>query len=915
MKVINFAKKCLLFISSFCFLLALCFSVGCESTKFVGFNDITIKVAYGSNASLLQYVTAIDENGKAYRCTVTVKDSEGNPVEVVFDRFNVTSMDGYTAVTKVKGVSRTITIIVEDRSAIVIEEFSDKLITGYVGKEYTVPEVAISKASGEVIVPEYKVFRVENNSQVEVPVMDRKFTPDERGVYTFEVSATDATGATATKTANFNVRSAMAENMLEDFNDKLSSSTLIASTAWGATEQIKYGDGFYTQWHSDFNGREGVIESALNTNLNNRRICTTFGFDGDTLSEMISQMNDNDYISIWFWLDKEGNFDAIRQENPQDSETWTVLSKITGKTWQEIKIYKNALSIFANLHALNGSGDQLFFFYDPNQKLNGVKYYIDSVSLIKSQFDNEQTPILNQEYSLPELSFVGVNGETIAVQSEIEITLSHTNTRLNISNNKTTFTVPGKYDLVYKCNLNNVDYEYVKNIVIENPSACSPLSLEDFCMNTSAELIKENTAGFTYLPNGFYTTWLSNYEGKSGVVETVLNDKYGSTELRRVNIKLNKTEQELDGIFENLSENGYLAINVWIDVEGNVTVRNFGTFGILSQNIKGRTWQTIKITKSMLDSDEFAQGTDYKMSLAKALASDCKEKIGIFHIYSSINDAIKIYLDDIYIVDYNLVNDSEPEKGVEYTLPKCYSTLNANGEVINQLCEVEVKNVDTCDVLSISDGKVTFSIAGKFIICYKYSGSVVYEKTVIINRLEPNVFEDFNDAISTDVVKENTAKFTYGQNGFYTQWLASHDGKTGVVETVLNDNSSQYRRINFKFNKTQAQIEELIANLGENDYIAINVWIDIDGEVTVRNFGEWGVLEQKITGKTWQTIKLTKTMLENEKFAQGTDNRMSFAKAVAYDYSEIVGAFYISTTKTSEAIKIYVDDIRIVNVD
>ena len=95
MKIIKTLKKLFLSMSALCFILSICFSVGCKTVKFVGFDDITIKVAYGANASLLQYVTAIDQNGKAHRCTVTVKDSKGNPVDILFDRFNVSSMDGY----------------------------------------------------------------------------------------------------------------------------------------------------------------------------------------------------------------------------------------------------------------------------------------------------------------------------------------------------------------------------------------------------------------------------------------------------------------------------------------------------------------------------------------------------------------------------------------------------------------------------------------------------------------------------------------------------------------------------------------------------------------------------------------------------------------------------------------------------
>ncbi|MBO7344734.1 MAG: hypothetical protein J6U92_02215 [Clostridia bacterium] len=897
MKIIKTLKKLFLSMSALCFILSICFSVGCKTVKFVGFDDITIKVAYGANASLLQYVTAIDQNGKAHRCTVTVKDSKGNPVDVLFDRFNVSSMDGYTAVTTCNGVSRTITILVEDRSTITIEDFADRLFTGYVGKEYQLPDVSIGKASGEIIVPTYKVYRNENSSKVEVPVTDRAFIPSERGVYTLEISATDATGTTATKSEDFKVRLGMTSNMLEDFNDELSASTLIKSTAWGATEQIKYGDGFYTVWHETFDGRKGVIESALNTNLNMRRICATFSFDKALLSEMVAEMTEEDYISIWFWLDKDGQFDAIRQENPQDSSTWTVLSKVTGKKWQEIKIYKNALSIFSDLHSINGSGDQLFFFQDDKQNLNGVKFYIDSISLIKSKFENEIRPTLNQEYTIPELNFVGIQGQNINVETEIQCNLSYTNVALDITDNKTTFTIPGKYDILYKCQLNGVEYEYVKNVTVENNNPCLALSIEDFCVNSSCEIIKENTLGFTYAPYDFYTTWHSSYKGKSGVVETVLNDN--SSQYRRLNLKFNKTQSEIESLISKMSDNGYIALNVWIDVDGEVVIRNFGTWGILAQKVVGKTWQTIKITKDMLTNPEFAQGTDYKMPFAKAVASDFDKTVGVFYLSHTNADAVKIYLDDISVIDYNIVNDTEPEKGVEYTLPTCYAIIDANGTVINQLCDVEIKvDGNNTTIPQIINGKVTFSVAGNYVICYKYNNTIIFEKNIMINRLGPTVVEDFNVESSKDRIVKSKNMDSYTTTAFYVNWLAEFEGRTGVVETITNDGSPQRRICGMN-----AELLSMADEMDDNDYVSIWVYIDSTNRYQFVLNTLWGDNVNPrlpfVQGGEWSEIKLSKAVL--------TDSKAS---------GEMLMCFYNSFNgNDTEQLKVYIDDIRIVKVD
>lgn len=901
----NYIKKILIVIACVCFTLSLAFSVGCNKVNFVDYKDITVKVAYGSNASLLQYVTAVDENGRAYRCSITVKDSEGNPVEVLFDRFNVSSMSGYTAETTIKGygLKRKITIIVEDRSNIFIEDFSSELVAGFVGEEYTLPDVQISKASGEIITPEYRVYYQNGGTLEELAVENAKFTPEERGIYTLEVSATDAIGQTNSKSADFYVRPPMPYNMFEDFSDELSTSSVLESQAWGPTEKIQYGDGFYTTWHDSFEGRSGIVESLFNTTLENKRVCVAFSYKQDYLANVIEGMSDYDYISIWIWIDKEGNFPIYRNEVEGD---WAELGTIKGKEWQEIKIYKKNLTRFAELQSIGGNvglnREELFFHKTQIPDGEQVKYYLDSISLIKASFSSEQTPTLNQEYSLPELSFEGINGKNIEVESDVSCRLLNSDIVLNVVDGKTTFTLPGKYEIIYDAELDGVNYQYTNYLTIGG-NTNSSLYFDDFGMNISTESIKKSS--FSYAPGSFYAKWLPSFDGQNGVVETVLNDS--SSNSRRFNYQFNKTAEELVQIINNLSDNGYIAVRLWLDLDGEYTIRNCGKWDVFKQKITGQTWQTIKISKQALLSSEFAvrlddKGNPVNISFAEAFSSSASGNIGFLGINSNDgklsgkNDAIKIYLDSIYFVEVEVEGDNVvAQKGVEYTLPTCKIVKDMAGNQLDILCEAKISTKNTTYVPQIINGKVVFSLAGEYKISYYYDSAVYFEKDITISErsLTSKVVEDFNEPISVNSIVPSNDMNYYTNTAFYAKWHAEFAGRMGVLETITNNNTDEKRVCGLN-NK----LLSMATLMDDNDYVSMYIYVDADITFQFVLNKSWGdnYSMPHVKGGEWQEIKISKAMLIAEK-----------------SKGERLLTLYAINVQDVQYV-VYVDDIRLVEV-
>lgn len=126
-----------------------------DKIKLVDFKDITAQGTLGENFSLTDYLTVRDEQSNAYKATVSVKDVDGNEVNVSSNRFRINRFSTYTVTlsyTVAEGDirTRTLTINVVDKGAPVI---SVSCPSATIGEEYTIPTPTVTDASGENITP------------------------------------------------------------------------------------------------------------------------------------------------------------------------------------------------------------------------------------------------------------------------------------------------------------------------------------------------------------------------------------------------------------------------------------------------------------------------------------------------------------------------------------------------------------------------------------------------------------------------------------------------------------------------------------------------------------------------------------------------------------------------------------------
>ena len=407
-----------------------------SGTALVGFENATVAADYKAEFTLGPYLTAIDDKGNVYKGTAEVKDADGNKVEVFANRFKLTEVDDYTANISVEfngeTHTRELTIDVLDKTMPII---SLSAVNVFKGVEYT-PQIEVFKVSGEVIVPEITVYFLGGEKAETVTVENGSFTAQKVGLHKIIVTAKDQYGIKNTVEQEFYVRSFMEKNVLENFTDEISKENVLISKT-GAT-YTTLGD-FYTTWHESKDGRNGVVETI--TTDGGRYGMGKVGLRFHRTVEELANMQ-FDYISVWVWIDADtptGGFSAR-------SQNCILQKEIQGRTWQEIRIYKENITAtnafwynnkssykdawdkFANTHSASGTGDYLFCIKLDNGTMTGetltsqaysLKIYIDSISYGNIEIAEYTQPSLNETFTLPTAKLLDETGAMLTSNCEI----------------------------------------------------------------------------------------------------------------------------------------------------------------------------------------------------------------------------------------------------------------------------------------------------------------------------------------------------------------------------------------------------------------------------------------------------------------------------------------------------------------
>lgn len=232
--------------------------------------------------------------------------------------------------------------------------------------------------------------------------------------------------------------------------------------------------------------------------------------------------------------------------------------------------------------------------------------------------------------------------------------------------------------------------------------------------------------------------------------------------------------------------------------------------------------------------------------------------------------------------------------------------------------------------LTVADGKFTPVDEGvhKMVVTAEdqYGAVSTLEREFYV-RSYMNVLQSFDVASSaSDVLESKTgANYDTEENGFYSVWHESYQGKTGVVETVTTSGGAYgMGKVALRFNRTA---EELAAM--QFDYISIRLWIDAPTTETFRIFSLNYELEKEIQGGAWQEVRIYKEDISaGQSFwsnnSGGYDNaRDKFDHAHAQDGT---GDYLFNIklpqatdpndlTTQAEAVKIYLDSVSYANIE
>ena len=359
--------------------ISLAFACGKNKAELVGFTDETVQGSLYSDFVLSEYIVAFDTDGNVYRGEATVKDADGNDVEVLFNRFEPTKVGEYKATISVtlgkEQKTRTITVEVEDRSVPAIA-LKEDVYVGTVGAEYILPAFEAKKVSGEAVTTSFKVlFNAEDgNKDVTETVKEGRFTPRLAGDYLFEITASDSKGISATKSYPFIVRPQMEENALEDFSHEASR---FNANAYGC-DGVKAG-----VYYTEFNGANGVVlvSSPGSQNVAAVRFNKTF--------EQMKTLGNFEIMVFRIYLDVDGKTEKDTTHTFQIGAK--VITNVPIREWYDFKLKKDDLlkmsrlegettderwESFCRMFCITGNGRYLFTHHEAAKTTN---VYIDTI--------------------------------------------------------------------------------------------------------------------------------------------------------------------------------------------------------------------------------------------------------------------------------------------------------------------------------------------------------------------------------------------------------------------------------------------------------------------------------------------------------------------------------------------------------
>ena len=345
--------------------------------------------------------------GVKYEVETSVIDSKGNGVVLFKNTFDILDIDGYKIYfnAEVNGMiaQKIITLSVVDQKEPSISFISVK--QGLVNEFFSFSQIIVTDQSQKEISKSFTLYLIDGNERTRVECNQSGFTPTVVGLYYIEVTATDESGNTCTKSSTFYIRNTVEENEIETFSD------------YGATETNFAFDG------ENFSGTK--LKTAVSTFTRSSKSKYSISFNNNGLSNLVffteprlekdtltNFLNDEkNYISFYIYIEDANN--ATQNVNYKNVPVKTVETN----KWQEVILDKDIYGNATNFLVKQFFGkDFIEIFNIANSNNDNYTVYVDDIRIVDS---SSNIVISNAEttYNLNDtITFNVSGGENVAYE-------------------------------------------------------------------------------------------------------------------------------------------------------------------------------------------------------------------------------------------------------------------------------------------------------------------------------------------------------------------------------------------------------------------------------------------------------------------------------------------------------------------
>lgn len=900
---------------------ALCMAlIGCSGkkggdggVKLKDFADVTVEAVYGDNFSLVEYLSAVDEDGNVYGVSAELKDNAGNAVECLNNEFEITDKTGYTVLLSALNANdgsviktRTLTIVTVDSASPYIN-LGTVAPNATVGDDITVAMTFDSRT--EDYTTSVSVKRLGYNSvtqdfdealadDVQTDYVSKhtsvSFNVNKSGRYKISVNAWNGTE----KTENTSVREKAA------YIDVISVpyASEIESFDTAASKKAAYGANKATQnetavWHESFNGRSGVLElkharwyaGEKKSDDNTKWVYRPkheYLIKSSFRDETFYSDNDNwDYISVHMFVAGESGEKVTVSCSKYETEP----KEINCNEWTEYRISKKS-ALF-----LSEGGERNQATLASWLSADGKKCGANSLIAIVSESETPARKIyldgIFYESDMKISHSVGSDGTVIVSASagtetdgfEFSVKKPNSADFTKLDGNTFKADISGTYVLTASKVINGYLRTESTNVVIAEPNEIESFGSAE---SVSAAYGDKTLGNVNKKTQNATAVWHESFQGRNGVLELgpsawfAGERKSGSTTEWQYTPKHAyhiKSSFRDETFYSDNGEWDYISVRIYVAGEQNERVKvSCGNY-LAQTELKCNEWTEFRITKqNALFNAGTNTGNRTQETLAWYLSNNGLYQVGsqtkcstnplIAIEAESETPARKIYLDKISYEREISINAASAttgggvEMGAEITLSASVPATEGN---ITTGFEFSVKKPSGENIGTLTDGnKFTPDSEGAYTITASITlGGVKYSESKIVSVVGANVIEDFGSPDSKIAAYRYQHK---NQVNDTAVWHESFNGRNGVLQMSKSYSESTS---GFGYNlKSSFRNSDYYKDNSEWTHISIWIYVagDTNEKVNISSRGSvWLTKKIEINCNEWIELKITKVDAQN----------------------------------------------------